>query len=62
MRVLGKGNVVFPQSLSCAGEEIPLDLREVVMLLGINAGSHLSTAELLSSLIVRQDGRTESVH
>lgn len=62
MRAPGKGNVMFPQSLSCVGEEIPLDLIEVVMLLGINAGSHLRTAELLSSLIVGQDVKTESAH
>ncbi len=62
-RAPGKSNVIFPPSHSCEGEgkkktsrETALDLKEPVIVLGINARFGHSTAELQSSLIIRQEG------
>ncbi len=42
--------------------ETAVDLKELVLILCINARFGLSTAELQSFLIIRQEGETESAH
>lgn len=48
----------------CRGafRKITLDIKERFMLLGINQGFGFKLSALLSSLIVRLDGESDSVH
>lgn len=45
-----------------AFRKITLDIKELFMLLGINQGFSFKLSALLSSLIVRLDGKSDSVH